>query len=92
MKDRARKSGLPTFKAEDSGASFLGSPDFPPDLVRTCLANDPKGILFGTNEVPESPPRLGWGTRRIVSIRYMEWGITEPFVEGSRNVLQYRAL
>ncbi|KAJ0374451.1 hypothetical protein COL26b_007366 [Colletotrichum chrysophilum] len=48
------RSKLATFSAEDAGASFLGSRDFPPDLVAACLRHDPKGILFGTGPVPTS--------------------------------------
>uniref|UniRef100_L2FPI3 Uncharacterized protein n=1 Tax=Colletotrichum fructicola (strain Nara gc5) TaxID=1213859 RepID=L2FPI3_COLFN len=54
MSDRAQRSKLATFSAEDAGASFLGSRDFPPDLVAACLRHDPKGILFGTGSVPTS--------------------------------------
>lgn len=54
MRERARKSKLETWKAEDKGASFLGSKDFPPDLVATCLKFDPKGILVGTGSIPAS--------------------------------------
>ncbi|TEA20031.1 hypothetical protein C8034_v008739 [Colletotrichum sidae] len=52
MMDRAKKSKLATWRSEDSGASFLGSRDFPPDLVDACLNRDPKGILFGTGVIP----------------------------------------
>lgn len=52
LSDRARLSKLSTFSAQDDGASFLGSRDFPPDLVASCLRHDPKGILFGTGAVP----------------------------------------
>ncbi|KAK2729591.1 hypothetical protein CKAH01_02565 [Colletotrichum kahawae] len=52
MSDRAQRSKLATFSEEDAGASFLGSRDFPPDLVAACLRHDPKGILFGTGPVP----------------------------------------
>lgn len=52
LSDRARKSRLPTFSTADNGATFLGSKDFPPSLVTACLKQDPKGILFGTGEVP----------------------------------------
>ncbi|KAI8194556.1 hypothetical protein KHU50_011533 [Colletotrichum sp. SAR 10_65] len=48
------RSKLATFSAEDAGASFLGSKDFPPDLVAACLRHDPKGILFGTGPMPTS--------------------------------------
>lgn len=54
LSDRAKKSRLATFSAADNGASFLGSKDFPADLVAACLRNDPKGILFGTGTVPAS--------------------------------------
>ncbi|KAL0778267.1 hypothetical protein CaCOL14_005920 [Colletotrichum acutatum] len=53
LSDRARLSKLATFSAQDNGASFLGSRDFPSDLVTSCLRHDPKGILFGTGAVPE---------------------------------------
>lgn len=52
LSDRAKKSRLPTFSAADNGATFIGSKDFPPSLVTACLRQDPKGILFGTGEVP----------------------------------------
>src|SRR3569833_3289404 len=48
MSDRARLSKLSTFAAEDNGASFLGSRDFPAGLVDSCSRLDPKGIVFGT--------------------------------------------
>lgn len=48
---RARKSKLKTWRADDAGRSFLGSADFPPSLVATALKRDPKGILFGTDEI-----------------------------------------
>ncbi|KAI0171127.1 hypothetical protein BJ166DRAFT_213495 [Pestalotiopsis sp. NC0098] len=56
MSDRARKSKLPTFSAADAGASFLGSRDFPPALVRAVAKYDPKGILFGAGEVDSPTP------------------------------------
>jgi hypothetical protein len=52
MRDRARLSKLATYSAEDDGASFAGSKDFPPALVEACKKLDPKGILFGTSAVP----------------------------------------
>ncbi|KZL68430.1 hypothetical protein CI238_00183 [Colletotrichum incanum] len=58
LSDRAKKSKLATFSAEDNGASFLGSRDFPPDLVASCLRHDPKGVLFGTGAVPASAESL----------------------------------
>jgi hypothetical protein len=39
----------------DTGGSFIGSKYFPQSLVEVCLANDPKGILFGTQPVPSLP-------------------------------------
>ncbi|KAL0942821.1 uncharacterized protein CTRU02_200707 [Colletotrichum truncatum] len=51
MSDRAQRSKLSTWSADDAGASFLGSKDFPSDLVSACLRNDPKGILFGTGPI-----------------------------------------
>jgi pimeloyl-ACP methyl ester carboxylesterase len=56
MKDRARKSKRSSFKAEDSGATFVGSKDFPNGLVASVLRLDPKGILFGMDSVVKSPP------------------------------------
>lgn len=58
MKDRARLSRLPTYDRPTGGAGFLGSRDFPPGLVAQCARFDPKGILFGVDEVPAggSPP------------------------------------
>ncbi|KAK6073530.1 alpha/beta-hydrolase [Seiridium cupressi] len=55
ISDRARKSKLQTFSAADNGASFLGSRDFPVALVRAVEKYDPKGILFGTNEISSTP-------------------------------------
>jgi hypothetical protein len=52
MRDRARLSKLSTYSAEDEGASFPGSKDFPPALVEACKKLDPKAILFGTSAVP----------------------------------------
>lgn len=58
MSDRAKRSKLSTYSAEDDGASFLGSRDFPPDLVAACLRGDPKGILFGTGAIPAAGEQL----------------------------------
>lgn len=55
MKDRARLSKLATYDKSTGGAGFLGSRDFPPSLVAQCARYDPKGILFGADEVVESP-------------------------------------
>jgi hypothetical protein len=48
MTDRARLKKLPTYKADDQGASFLGSRHFPTALVKSCEKSDPKARIFGT--------------------------------------------
>ncbi|KAK3308949.1 uncharacterized protein B0T15DRAFT_123852 [Chaetomium strumarium] len=53
LSDRARLSKLATYSAQDKGASFFGSKDFPPSLVEACKKFDPKGILLGTSAVPD---------------------------------------
>ncbi|KAL2171000.1 hypothetical protein VTG60DRAFT_4015 [Thermothelomyces hinnuleus] len=53
LSDRARLSKLSTYTADDGGASFLGSKDFPPSLVDACKKFDPKAIFFGTDPVPD---------------------------------------
>ncbi|KAK4172354.1 hypothetical protein QBC36DRAFT_76572 [Triangularia setosa] len=55
LSDRARLSKLNTYSAQDDGASFLGSRDFPPSLIKACNNYDPKAILFGPHPVPEQP-------------------------------------
>ncbi|KAL2266277.1 hypothetical protein VTJ83DRAFT_5629 [Remersonia thermophila] len=62
LTDRARLSKLSTFSASDAGASFLGSKDFPPSLVESCKAHDPKGILFGTSPIPDPDGGPGGAT------------------------------
>lgn len=47
-------SKLSTFSAQDNGASFLGSKDFPGSLVEACKKADPKAIFFGTDAVPDA--------------------------------------
>jgi dienelactone hydrolase len=47
-------SKLSTYSAQDSGASFIGSMDFPPSLVDACNKLDPKAIFFGTSPVPNA--------------------------------------
>lgn len=54
MQDRARLSKLQTYLS-DSGASFLGSKDFPSALLGLCDKYDPKGILFSTGTIPGRP-------------------------------------
>lgn len=55
MKDRARLSKRSTYDKGSKGADFLGSKDFPSALVAQCAQFDPKGIVFGTNDVVEAP-------------------------------------
>ncbi|KAM0285616.1 hypothetical protein ACHAQH_001322 [Verticillium albo-atrum] len=55
MTNRAKNAGLSSYTADDKGASFLGSKDFPKDLVRACAKHDPKAILFGTGMIPKKP-------------------------------------
>lgn len=52
MSNRAEISNL-----EDGNTTFLGGKFFPQDLINTCLARDPKGILFGpsNNGIPSLP-------------------------------------
>lgn len=49
MKSRAEKAEL------QIDGNLFGSKYFPNDLIQTCLVNDPKGIVFGTGEVPTPP-------------------------------------
>jgi pimeloyl-ACP methyl ester carboxylesterase len=51
MTNRAKLSKLSTYSKSDSGASFVGSKDFPDALVGACKKYDPKGILFGTGDI-----------------------------------------
>ncbi|KAH6630863.1 hypothetical protein B0J18DRAFT_114433 [Chaetomium sp. MPI-SDFR-AT-0129] len=53
MADRARLSKLPTYSAQDAGASFLGSRDFPPSLIQASQKYDPKAIFFGIDPIPD---------------------------------------
>jgi hypothetical protein len=57
MTDRARLSKLPSYTTT-SGTSFLGSSSFPPALITSIQKSDPKGLLFGTSEIPSSPSQL----------------------------------
>jgi pimeloyl-ACP methyl ester carboxylesterase len=54
LSDRARLSKLSTYSAQDDGASFIGSKDFPPSLVDACRKSDPKAIFFGASPVPDA--------------------------------------
>jgi hypothetical protein len=49
MSARAKNSDL------DCGNDFLGSKYFPSDLIGTCKAYDPKGLLFGSDALPALP-------------------------------------
>ncbi|KAK3326481.1 hypothetical protein B0H66DRAFT_600601 [Apodospora peruviana] len=49
LSHRAKRSKI----TDGSGASFLGSKEFPQSLVDACLKFDPKGIFFGTSDVPD---------------------------------------
>ncbi|OBT87503.1 hypothetical protein VE02_03609 [Pseudogymnoascus sp. 03VT05] len=55
MTDRARLSKRTTY-TQDAGSSFLGSLDFPPSLLTAVQKWDPRGILFGTREIPSRTP------------------------------------
>ena len=65
ISERARKSKLST---AEGGGSFIGSKDFPPALVEACRKYDPKGVLFGTGEVPR-PGQYPEHTRAILAER-----------------------
>lgn len=54
MTDRARLSKLTTYTT-DSGASFIGSKDFPHALVKAVQKRDPKGIVFGNSDITTHP-------------------------------------
>jgi len=55
MTDRARLSKLETYTSSN-GSKFLGSTDFPKALITSITKSDPKGILFGTEEITPNPP------------------------------------
>lgn len=54
MGDRARNLKREAYIASN-GAAFFGSKDFPDSLVSSVLKRDPKGIVFGTDEVNLNP-------------------------------------
>jgi hypothetical protein len=66
MSDRARLSKLDTFKAEDQGASFLGSRDFPKSLGEACKKWDPQGIASATKSAEPSYMHRVKGKRFLV--------------------------
>lgn len=43
---------------ESAGAKFLGSNDFPRDLIETVKKRDPKGILFGGGDINLNPTEI----------------------------------
>jgi hypothetical protein len=51
MIGRAKNSQLETY-TKDEGATFIGSSDFPLALVASVKRWDPRGLLFGTGEIP----------------------------------------
>lgn len=55
MTDRARLSKRASW-LKDNGASFHGSKDFPKALVDAISVWDPRGILFGEDQIPTDPP------------------------------------
>ncbi|KAI8930927.1 hypothetical protein NX059_011942 [Plenodomus lindquistii] len=56
MTDRARLSKLDTYiKTDPQGATFLGSPDFPPALLDAIAQYDPAGLLLPGSFNPTSP-------------------------------------
>jgi len=55
MSDRARLSKLQTYTSSN-GANFLGSKDFPSALVASIQKWDPKGLLFGLENIISDPP------------------------------------
>lgn len=71
LSDRARLSKLSTYSAQDAGASFIGSKDFPPSLVEACKKFDPKAIFFGSSAVPDvkSPGASDEASRQILRDR-----------------------
>lgn len=54
MTDRARLSKLSTYTTTQ-GATFLGSVDFPPALIKALSKYDPKSLLFSTSEINSTP-------------------------------------
>jgi hypothetical protein len=70
LTDRARLSKRNTFDAADSGATFLGSKDFPPDLIKACKKYDPKGVVFGTEEPAwPLPPDRESEAKKVLALR-----------------------
>ncbi|KAI8956593.1 hypothetical protein F5Y11DRAFT_153427 [Daldinia sp. FL1419] len=96
LKDRARLSQLRAFNAPDYGASFIGSKDFPEALVSACKKYDPKGTLFGTDEItlpttseeqqrlrPLLRPRVSGKRFQILSggaDKLVPYNLGEPFI------------
>lgn len=76
MSDRARLSKLDT-----QGGALLGSKYFPPPLLRTLEAHDPKAILFGAGA--DSLPPLPLSAPEQDRLR----GILDARVRGKRLLL-----
>lgn len=104
MKDRARLSKLSTYEKKTSGASFLGSRDFPPALVAQCAQFDPKGIVFGTDDVVEAPSKAQQAQLRQILDKHVKgkrllmttggddklvpWRCSEPFTKFFTNAAE----
>jgi len=54
LSDRARLCKLQSYLSSN-GAEFIGSKDFPNALMSAARKGDPKGILFGTDEIQVHP-------------------------------------
>ena len=79
MRDRAKLANLP---CGDNGGDVLGSKYFPPCLLRTCAANDPKTILFGEAPLPSSSLSLATEEERA-RLR----SLVDRHVGGSKKLL-----
>ncbi|KAK4163588.1 hypothetical protein QBC43DRAFT_370580 [Cladorrhinum sp. PSN259] len=84
MSDRARLSRLQTWGAEDDGAKFLGSRDFPLSLIETCKKGDPKGILFGTEKIEREGERPGSSPTRANTQAAVRSRLLYERLEGKR--------
>jgi hypothetical protein len=65
MSDRARLSKRKSY-TEGNGANFFGSEDFPNALISSVEKRDPKGISFGSSEVPLNPSKAEQGRLREI--------------------------
>lgn len=57
MSDRARLSKRKSY-LDSNGARFFGSRDFPPSLIASVIQRDPKGLLFGTGDITQTPSAI----------------------------------